>query len=390
MKAGEEQPTRTLRAVTQEYDGGISGTHRDQDWEILIADTGLSALVTAGLLGRAGFNPVVAPSPSDRSPPYVTVIWEPGLRVLNQLGLRRSVERHGTPVTGLDRTGSEKSWEADASTENSLVAIERDQLRALLTQAVYPRVRETDRVVTALESAASGVRATFDHEGSEAFDLAVTANRSLGADRTAEPDGRIHTWECHHFESMSKATEAWGSSAAAFAIPNGDSTSLRLVTTAETPARAAVSADDITDRFSHLSPLTTDLRRALKDSGFEYRRARLTAPTSVSTERVGLVGRAARTALPGTHLGPSTDIETAWALAASIADASGTITGALSSYEQRRRRLSVRSWTPLDEVHARDLSLSPGLHLLFCARRLAFDHMTSSARSFKYALAADR
>ena len=390
MKAGEEQPTRTLPAVTQEYDGGISGTHRDQDWEILIADTGLSALVTAGLLSRAGFDPVVAPSPSDRSPPHVTVIWEPGLRVLDQLGLRRSVERHGTQVMELDRTGSEKSWEADVSTDISLVAIKRDQLRALLTQAVYPGVRETDRVVTALESAASGVRAIFDHEGSEAFDLAVTANRSLGAERTAESDGRIHTWECHHFEPTSKATEAWGSSAAAFAIPSGDSTSLRLVTTAETPARAAVSADDITDRFSHLSPLTTDLGRALRDSGFEYRRARFAAPTSVAIGRVGLVGPAARTALPGTHLGPSTDIETAWALAASIADASGTITGALSSYEQRRRRLTVRFRTRLDDVHAPDLSLSPGLQLLFFARRLAFDHMTGSTRSFNYSLAADR
>ncbi|PHQ45580.1 FAD-dependent monooxygenase [Halorubrum sp. C3] len=390
MKAEEEQPTQTQSAVTWEYDGGISGTHHDQDREILIADTGLSALVTAGLLGRAGFDPVVAPSPGDRSPPRVTVMWEPGLRVLDQLGLRRSVERHGTPVTELDRTGSEKSWGADASTEISLVAIERDQLRALLTQAVYSRVRETDRVVTALESAASGVRATFDHEGTEAFDVAVTADRSLGGDRTPEPDGRVHTWECHHFETTSKATEAWGSSAAAFAIPNGDSTSLRLVTTAETPARAAVSADDITDRFSHLSPPTTALGRALRDSGFEYRRARLAAPTSVSTGRVGLVGPAARTALPGTHLGPSTDIQTAWALATAIADASTTITGALSSYEQRRRSLSVRFWTQLDDVHAHDLSLSPGLRLLFCARRHAFDHMTSSARSFKYSLAADR
>ena len=390
MKAGEERPTRTPPAATREYDGGISGTYRDQDREVLIAHTGLSALVTAGLLGRAGFDPVVAPSPSDRSPPRLTVMWEPGLRVLDQLGLRRSVERHGTPVTELDRTGSEKSWKADASTEISLVAIERDQLRALLTQAVYPRVRETDRVVTALESATSGVRATFDHDGTEAFDVAVTADRSLGADRAAEPDGRVHTWECHHFEPTSKATEAWGSSAAAFAVPSGDSTSLRLVTTAETPARAAVSADDITDRFSHLSPPATDLGRALRDSGFEYRRARLAAPTSVSTGRVGLVGPAARTALPGTHLGPSTDIETAWALAASIADASGIITGALSSYEQRRRRLSVRVWTQLDDVHARNLSLSPGLRLLFFARRLAFDHMTGSARSFKYSLAADQ
>ncbi|OYR81915.1 FAD-dependent monooxygenase, partial [Halorubrum ezzemoulense] len=93
---------------------------------------------------------------------------------------------------------------------------------------------------------------------------------------------------------------------------------------------------------------------------------------------------------PGTHLGPSTDIETAWALAASIADASGTITGALSSYEQRRRRLTVRFRTRLDDVHAPDLSLSPGLQLLFFARRLAFDHMTGSTRSFKYSLAADR
>ncbi|OYR40555.1 FAD-dependent monooxygenase [Halorubrum sp. Ib24] len=390
MNAGEERSTRAPPVVSRQYDNGVSGTHRDREKEILIADTGFSALVTAGLLDRAGFDPLLAPSPSDRSPPRVTVIWEPGLRVLDQLGLRQSVERCGTPVTELDRTSSEKSWEADGSTEIALVAIKRDQLRALLEQAVRGRVRETNRAVTALESAASGVQATFDHEGTESFDVAVTADQSLSADQTAEPDGRVHTWECHQFETTSRATESWGPSAATFSTPTGDSTSLRFVTTAETPARAAVSADAIADRFSHLNSPPADLRRVLKNGGFEYRRVRLAAPTSVSTGQIGLIGPAARTALPGTHLGPSTDIETSWSLAAAITDASGTMTEALSSYEQRRRKLSARFRTWLDDVQAPDLSLSPELRLLFFARQLAFSHVTGAAHSFKHGIAADR
>ncbi|SDF55538.1 2-polyprenyl-6-methoxyphenol hydroxylase [Halorubrum xinjiangense] len=389
MKTGEERSTRTPPVVTPRYDDAVSGTHRTQEHEILIADTGLAALVTAGLLDRAGFDPLVAPSPSDRSPPRVTVVWEPGLRVLERLGLRRSVERRGTRVTELGRPGSEKSWEADASSEIALVAVGRDQLRALLDQAVRSRARETDRVVTALESAASGVRATFDHEETESFDVAVTADRSLSADHAPEPDGRVHTWKCHQLETTAKATESWGASAAAFATPTGDSTSLRLVTTAETPARAAVSVDDIVDRFSHLGPPTADLGRALRDSGFEYRRVRLAAPASVATGRIGLVGPSARTALPGTHLGPSTDIETAWALATALANASG-INEALSAYERRRRDLSGRFRTWLDDESMSDPVLSPEFRLLFSARRLAFSHVTGTARSVKYAIDADR
>lgn len=390
MNTEEERSTRTPPVRPRQSDRGLSGTYRDRNEEILIADTDCSALVTAGLLDRAGFDPLIAPPPSDRSSPHITVIWEPGLRVLDQLGLRQSVARYGTPVTELDRTGSEKSWEVDASAEGTLVAIGREQLRALLTQAVCPRVRETERVVTALESTPSGVLATFDRTASESFDVAVTADLSLSADHTAEADGRIHTWECHRSEPASKATEAWGSSAAAFAIPSGDDSSLRLVTTAATPAHAAVSPQEIADRFRHLSPPTIDLGRALRNNGFEYRRVRLAAPTSVSTGRLGLVGPAARTALPGTHLGPSTDIETAWALAASFADASGTMTEALSSYEQRRRKRSARFRTWIDSVRAPDPSLSPALRLLFSARQLAFSHVTGSSQSVNYAIGADQ
>ncbi|ELZ49208.1 FAD-dependent monooxygenase [Halorubrum californiense DSM 19288] len=375
MKTGEKRSARTQPVVTPRYDVTVSGTHPTPEHEILIADTGLAALVTAGLLDRAGFDPLLASSPIDRSPPRVTVIWEPGLRILERLGLRASVERRGTRVTELERAGSEKSWEADASSEIALVAVGRDQLQALLDQAVRSRTRVTDRVVTEFESATSGVRATFDHEGTESFDVAVTADRSLSADHAPEPDGRVHTWECYEFERRAKATESWGASAAAFAIPTGDSTSLRLVTTAETPARAAVSADDVADRFSHLDPSTADLKRALRDSGFEYRRVRLAAPAFVATGRIGLVGPAARPALPGTHLGPSTDIETAWALATSIANASG-MKEALSAYERCRRELSARFRAQFDDQRMSDRMLSPEFRLLFSARRLAFSQVT--------------
>jgi 2-polyprenyl-6-methoxyphenol hydroxylase-like FAD-dependent oxidoreductase len=389
MTAGEERSTRSLPVLPQQYDSGILGTRREQRREILIAGTDLSALVTAGLLDGAGFDPLIAPSPRDRSPPRVTVIWEPGLRVLEELGLRQSVEQRGEMVTELDRSATKKSWEAKASTDLALVAIEREQLRALLARAVRTRIRETDRVVTGLESVESGVRATFDRASTESFDVAVTADRSLNADHTTEFDGPVHTWECHQFEQTRKATESWGPSAAIFATPTSDSTSVRLVSTAETPASAAVSADDIADRFSHLSPPMVDLRKILKNSGFEYRRVRVAAPMSVSHGRIGWIGPAARTAIPGTHLGPSTDIETAWALATAIDDAPETMTEALSLYEQRRRKLSARFRTWFDDDHGTALSLSPALRLVFFARQLVFSHVTGSPQSFRYAIGSN-
>lgn len=389
MNAGEERSTRSLPVLPQQYDGSTLGTRREQQREILIADTDLSALVTAGLLDRAGFDPLVASSPRDHSPPRVIVIWEPGLRVLEELGLRQSVEQRGKVVAELDRGGSKKSWEAKASTEIALVAIRREQLLALLEQAVCTRVRETDRVVTGLESAATRVQATFDRGPTESFDVAVTADRSLSADHTTESDGPVHTWECHRFEQTQKATESWGASAAIFTTPTSDSTSVRIVSTAETPASVAVSADDIASRFSHLSPPMVDLRAILKDSGFEYRRVRVAAPLSVSHGRIGWIGPAARTAVPGTYLGPSTDIETAWALASAIDGASEAMTEALSVYEQRRRKLSARFRTWFDDSHGSGLSLSPELRLLFFARQLVFSHVTGSPQSVTYAIGSN-
>lgn len=372
MEGSELGPTRSQSVSLGDRKNTVTADAPDEDTRILVVGADLPAVAAAGYLTQAGFDPVLASAKRPQPAPSVTVIWESGLILLEQLELRHPVVRHGRRLTHLDRLEPGVSWHDDTGGDPSLVAIQRSHLRHLLTQRIGDHVRTPDGAITALESVSSGVRATFETGVVEPFDVAVTSDRSLLSCRASVPDGGIHTWQFGSMTPSTAAQEAFDDTHAAVVVPTADGAHITLVATAETTPSAAVSPRDIADRFASLVPSIPNLSRTLAD-GFEYRRGRLATPVSLSHGHIGFIGTAARPALPGSHLGIAMDLESAWTVADAIASAPDAVTETLASYERRRRRRLARLWEQVFDPH--DAGPRTPLGLVFRARRLAFSHL---------------
>ena len=379
--------TAALRAVLC-HDGGrehsTERTSRDIDRQVLVAGDTLAGVVTAGFLDHAGLDPVLAPSASESAGPAVAVIWQPGLRLLERLGLRRPVVGRGRQLATLARPTAERSWHADHDGRPALVAIDCSALRELLAGHVLERVRTASGAVTAVESTPAGVEATFESGVTEPFDAAVAADRScLGTDSHRPGDG-LHTWAFAWPDEGAppdSPTGAWAASDAAFTVTATDGTYVQLVTAAEMPSGAAVSPDGIADRFGHLFP-DTDPFGGLDREGFTYRRVPTVAPISLARGHVARIGTAARVVLPGGHIGPAIDIETAWILADALTYGPSAVEDALAEYEHRYRQRTARLWAhrPGSDAIEPETVLSPSLRHLWRARRLVFSHIWDGPR----------
>jgi len=377
--------TGALRAVLC-HDGGheqsVESTSRAIDRQVLVVGDDFAGVMAAGFLDHAGLDPVLAPSASESAAPPVAVMWQPGLTLLERLGLRRPVVDRGRKLATLACPVAKHSWRADQDGRPALVAIDRSMLRELLASHVLARVRTAAGAVTAVESTPTGVEATFESGVTEPFDAAVTADRScLGTDGP-RPGDSLHTWAFAWPDERAQPdgpTEAWATSDAAFTVPTTDSTYVQLVTAAEMPARAVVSPDGIADRFGPLFPNTAPLDGLDRD-GFAYRRVPTVAPLSLARGHVARIGTAARVALPGGHLGPAIDIEAAWILADALMYGPTTVGDALAEYERRYRQRAARLWAypPESDATEPETTLSPSLHQLWRARRLVFSHIWDS------------
>jgi len=349
----------------------------ERDRQILVVGDGLAAAATAGFLEQAGLDPVLASATDERGRSNVVVCWLPALALLERLGLRRPVERGGTALTRLECPTTGQSWAADPDARPTLVAIREAALQELLVTHLLGRVRTAERPVTAVETNGGGVRATFEQGIEEPFDAVVTTDRSLLWPReTAARPTALHVWEFAWPAAVSAPdvpTEAWGETGAAFSVPVADGHRGRLVSTAGTEPVAAVSSAGLTDRFGHLFDTDDTPLDALDDGAFEYRRLPRAVPASLAHGRIAFVGPAARTAVPGSCLGPAVGVEDAWVIADALAYGPPAIDDALAAYERRRRRRTadLRTHADCERVSA---DLEPPLRQLCAARTLAFSH----------------
>ncbi|WP_246985270.1 FAD-dependent oxidoreductase [Halorientalis marina] len=372
---------RSERGPAGDERGRSPATARPRDRQILVVGDGLAAAATAGFLGQAGFDPVLASASSERTRSPLVTLWEPGLALLERIGLRRPVERLGTPLDRLARPDAAQSWMRNGDARPSLVAVRRSRLRALLDRQLRGRLRTAERPVTDIEPTADGVSATFESGIDEPFDTVVTTDRSLLWTREATPTARsVHTWAFEWPDgvpSPDAPTEAWDDALAAFTVPVADGTLVRLVAGVETAPATAVSVDELGGLFGPLFAATGDPFARLDQHTLRYRRVPLVVPASMRPGRVALVGPAARTTLPGNPLRAALGVEDAWVLADTLAYGPPDIDDALDAYERRRRRRS----TELLPGHGNaagtrvDAALCPPLRRLCAARTLAFGHV---------------
>lgn len=352
-----------------------------RDRQILVVGDDLAAAAAAGFLEQANLDLVLAPAANGCTQSDVVLLWYPGLALLERIGLLRPVERHGTVLDQLRCITTEQSWTADAAARPSLVAIRRSRLRELLDRYLFDRVHTADRAVTAVEPTETCVRATFQQGIEEPFDTVVTTDRSLlSAVETATRSTAVHAWEFEwpaSVQSPTVPTEAWDETLAAFSVPVADGTRVQLLSVNGTAPSAAVSAEQLADRFGHLFTGTPDPFSALGDTEFEYWQVPRVVPASTCIGRAALVGPAARAHLPGSCLGSAFGIEDAWVLADTLAYGPQAVDDALEAYQTRRQRRANELCPRLDDGTAGTripTDLSPPLQWLCATRTLAFSH----------------
>ena len=347
---------------------------------VLVVGDGLTAAATAGFLDQAGLDPVVAPPPSRQRQTGVTVLWRPGLVLLERIGLRRPIERVGEALTCRRCLTTDRSWTtpAAADDQSTLVAVDRERLASLLDSYVLSTVRTTDRAVTGVEPTDAGVRSTFAGGVTESFDAVVTTSRALASSREPTAAG-VGCWRFAWPDEVAEPpapAELWSDRRSALFMPASGGVDVRLVSTADADAGSALSPVDLDRQFSqtfdpHPAPFA-----ALDTGRLQYRRLPKASPATLSDDGVLIVGAASRAPVPGDCLEATRGIEDAWIVADSLAYGPGEIESAVDDADRRRRQRAREYFaavaTAAEDDHPTDSS--PWLRQLRARRRLAFAH----------------
>ena len=331
------RPADDASGTVARRDDGAATT---RDRQVLIVGDGVGAAAAAGFLDRAGLDPVLASPARGRPLPPVVTLWRSGLTLLERLGLRRPVERHGTTLTRFACRTRGRCWPAGDTDHPALVAVARARLDAILERRLLDRIRTAERPVATLTPTDHGVRAVFERGVDELFDAVLTTERRLFPGDAATDARAIHRWT-GRWPATAPApdvpTEAWDDRRAAFTVPVPDTTFVHLVTATETAAVDAVGPADLGDRFGQLfDPPVTPFAGRRPD--FQYERLPCVSPASRRVDGVALLGPASRTSIPGDCLGAALAIEDGWVLADELASGAGSVIDCLERYGRRRRR----------------------------------------------------
>ncbi len=351
------------------------------DRQTLVVDGGPAALATAGFLDQAGLDPVLADVPGVSSDPAVVALWQPGLDLLERIGLRRPVETLGTALTDLRCAEPSCSWTGNASGRPSLVALRRESLEAVMRQHLTDRFRTADRPVASVEPTGRGVRATFEGGIEEQFDAVATSRPLLWPGDAAEPETSVHWWSFEWPASVPApevATEAWGPDCGAFQTPVGESVRVDLVATDGAATARPLSLGALRTQFGHLSTPLEETLATLDGSSLRYRRVADAVPGTLCVDGVASVGPAAHASVPGGCLGPALAVEDGWVLADALAYGPAALEDALAAYADRRRqRLTAISSALRDDALLARVSddLSGPLARLCARRTVAFGHL---------------
>lgn len=361
----------------------MSGREAGRDRQVLVVGEGLAAAACAGFLEQAGMEPVLAPATGDASRPDAgpITLWHPGLVLLERIGLRRPIERLGTPLTGLDALTTGQQWDATPRERPALVAVRADRLSALLDRRLRRRLRTADRPVTRLEPTDAGVRATFRRNVEEVFDaVATSAAAPVPAWEPGSCLADVHTWSFEWPSAVpapERPTAAWTGDRAALVTPVDGGASVQLVSTTDAP-RSPVDVAALEATFGGLLEPIDSPFDALDGTDLHYARSPRAAPAALRRERLAFVGEVARAPLPGDCLRAALGVADAWVLADALAYGPPAVEDALGTYERRRRGRAVGRERLLETAAVPgdgDAGCSPVIERLGAARSVAFSHV---------------
>lgn len=376
----EATPSPATGADQQDRHGADrSGYNR----QVLVVGNSPTAVVTAGFLEQAGTDPVLAPPPGNRMQPDTLTLWHPGLVLLERLGLRRPIEDIGTRLDRLDRPSTKSSWTTEAVARPSLLTIRRTDLEDLLDRRIGDRIRRVDRPLAGIERLPDRVSVTLEGGITESFDTVATTDPTLVTTRESRQGAAtLHAWAFDWpcgTAPPEGPTERWGEDRAAFSVPVGEGTRVRLLAATDL-SHTPTDIDALERRFSPLFDSSVTLFRGLSQHAVRYHRVPRVIPRSVHADGVVLIGPATRASLPGDCLRTALAIEDAWVLGDALAYGPQNRGDALDAYERRRRHREgdLQQYLMADTPPVRTPdSLSPLLSQLWVSRALAFQHVTS-------------
>jgi len=383
--------SRVSPGVVGDSPTGTSSTRfitdgRGHDCQILVIGSGIAATVTAGFLGQAGLDPVVAPTPAHSTPSHsnAVLLWQPVQALLERLGLRRPVQQLGTPIDKLVCLTSGESWLDGRTDQSELIAVGYGDLLALCKQTLLDGLRTTAHAVTAVTSTDTGVRATFSHGVEESFDAVIsTTPDSVPSPNPAPAATNLHSWQFEWPTPKSRpaiSTESWAGSRAVFCVPDGDHTHALLLSVADLSA-TSVSTKELEQTFGQLFGADTDPFADLSHHEITYSQQTLHTPVSICTETTALVGPAAHGTVPGDGLGLTLTLEDAWVIADALAYGPARIADALTEYTTRRQRRKTHLVSHFEDATsavAMPETISPPLRHIRANRALAAERLGSN------------
>jgi 2-polyprenyl-6-methoxyphenol hydroxylase-like FAD-dependent oxidoreductase len=226
------------------------------DRQILVVGDTVVGRTTAALLGRAGYDPLLAAARNRPVESRVAVVWPPALQVLDALGAGQRVRDSGVRIAELSVRSCETPPDAETTLSRATggrdgppVLIGRRDLRRALAHRLPDH--GTARSVDSVLRQGDGVVATFADGVTEWFDLVLDAS---GGGQSVGTDGR-ETTECpevRQYETLVETDaaaspglwECWHPEAFVQWLPvPEESSALLRVTTSRTDDPASLSGD---------------------------------------------------------------------------------------------------------------------------------------------------
>jgi 2-polyprenyl-6-methoxyphenol hydroxylase-like FAD-dependent oxidoreductase len=325
----------------------------DDGRQVLVVGDGVVGLCAAAFLGHRGLDPTVVPSAAREPVDCRVVLWPTAVSVLAELGVVGALCGPTTEVeawllAATDGTVRERLAAADDA--DPFRSVGRSDLRRTLRDRLPASSVRVTKTLRTLRTTDGPPVVEFDDGVVERFDLVVGADGTESTVKTAGfdagepvPKGTT-TWTFRadgHAGTPGTVTELWGEDLRVLVGPDASGACGHLVTTVDDPA---IAVDALRRALDAEDAVACDL--TLPGPGDLLGTPDRTVPDDRwVTDRLALLGEAARSRSPLLTPGPSLGIEDAYVLAEAVAD-DWSLGRALGTYERRRR-------DRFDRLHAR-------------------------------------